>query len=646
MVDMVRPEIDGGRYPIKRVVGESVTAEAAIFADGHDQISCKLLYRHESEDEWRAAPMEPLGNDLWRGQFRVGKLGKYFYTVEGWVDHFQSWRAALIKKTAASQDVSLDLQIGAGLIRSLAEGANGNDAAQLRHWAEEITANGDRARAVAAALSDDLASVADRNADRHLASRFPRELAVQVDRERARFSTWYEVFPRSCSNEPGTHGTFRDCEQRLPYIQSLGFDVVYLPPVHPIGRDHRKGKNNSVACAPGDVGSPWAIGAPEGGHSAVHPQLGTLDDFRRLVAKAREMNMEIALDIAFQCSPDHPYTQEHPEWFRHRPDGSIQYAENPPKKYEDIYPLDFETEHWRELWQELKSVLDFWIFQGVRIFRVDNPHTKAFSFWEWVIAEIKREHPETLFLAEAFTRPHLMYGLAKLGFSQSYTYFTWRNTRDEITAYLTELTQTDVREFFRANLWPNTPDILAQALVDGGRAGFMIRLLLAATLGANYGIYGPAFELCERERKESGSEEYLNSEKYEIKHWNLDAPHSLKDFIAQVNAIRRQNAALQTDRTLRFHATDNPMLICYSKTAPGASKSDASLPIVAVVNLDPFYTQSGWVSLDLGALGLDWNRAFQAQDLLGGQRYLWQGSRNYVELAPERRPAHILRLRQ
>jgi len=421
----------------------------------------------------------------------------------------------------------------------------------------------------------------------------------------------------------------------------MGFDVVYVPPIHPIGCSFRKGKNNSSSAQPEDVGSPWAIGSSKGGHKSIHPGLGTLEDFRRFVGKAAEHDLEVALDMAFQCTPDHPYVHQHPEWFRTRPDGTIQYAENPPKKYQDIYPLDFETSGWSPLWEELKSVFQFWIDQGVRIFRVDNPHTKAFAFWEWVIGDIQKHHPDVLFLSEAFTRPHVMYRLAKLGFSQSYTYFAWRNTKQQLTDYFRELTATDVKEFFRPNLWPNTPDILPEFLQVAGRPAFMIRLILAATLGASYGIYGPAFELCENTPAQPGSEEYLNSEKYELKHRDLSASWSLKDLIARVNRVRKENSALQSNSNLRFHDTDNPTLICYSK-----STDDLSNVIVVVVNLDAFHTQTGWMQLDLESLGLGANYAFQAHDLLSGGRYLWQGSRVYVELSPESLPAHILRIRR
>jgi starch synthase (maltosyl-transferring) len=576
------------------------------------------------------------GNDCWEAEFPVPEIGRYSYSVRAWIDRFRTWQLDLRKRMAAGQDLSVELMIGAELVEQAAQRAAGEDAARLRNFAASLRAgNRDLAE------SDGLLAIAQRYPDLELASHYDRELTVAVDRQKARFSTWYELFPRSTAEQCGRHGTFSDCEKRLPYVASMGFDVVYLPPIHPIGHRFRKGKNNSPSAGPDDVGSPWAIGDETGGHTSIHPELGTLQQFQSLVAAAGRLGLEVALDIAFQCTPDHPWTREHPEWFRKRPDGSIQYAENPPKKYQDIYPLDFETIHWRELWAALKEVFDFWIAQGVRLFRVDNPHTKAFAFWEWCVGAIKEEHPDVLFLAEAFTRPHVMNRLAKLGFSQSYTYFTWRNTKPELTAYFTELSKPPVREYLRANLWPNTPDILPQLLQVGGRPAFMMRLLLAATLGANYGIYGPAFELGENAPTELGSEEYLNSEKYELKRWNLESPQSLRHFIARVNRIRRENPALQQDRSLTFHDTDNSNLICYSKTSP-----DLSNVIIVVVNLDWAHTQSGWVTLDVQSLGLEPGKTFEAEDLLSGGRFLWQAPRDYVDLAPESLPGHLLRVRR
>ncbi len=641
VVEGVTPAVDDGRFPIKRVAGESVVVEADVFADGHDQLECRLLFRREPDPAWTEVPMGPLGNDRWRGEFRVSELGRYRYTVEGWTSRFRTWRADLVKRIDAQQDVHAELLIGAGLIEEAAGRAQEADAERLRAWARSLREPTDGAARGALALDETLAELMLAYPDRRLATRYERELVVVVDRAKAGYSTWYELFPRSCAPDRNRHGTFRDCEAWLPYVAGMGFDVLYLPPIHPIGRGFRKGRNNAVKAGPGDVGSPWAIGAAEGGHTAVHPDLGTLDDFRRLVARARDAGLEVALDLAFQCSPDHPWVREHPEWFRQRPDGTIQYAENPPKKYQDIYPLDFETPAWRELWDALRDVTLFWIEQGVRIFRVDNPHTKGFAFWECALAGIKARYPDVLFLSEAFTRPRVMYRLAKLGFSQSYTYFTWRNTKAELTDYFTELTRTPVREYFRPNLWPNTPDILSEFLQVGGRPAFAIRLVLAATLAANYGIYGPAYELCENRPMAPGSEEYLDAEKYEIKHPDLEAAHSLRELITRVNRARRENPALQRDHTLRFHETDNPVLLCYSK-----STEDLDNVILVVVNLDPFHTQAGWVQLDLEALGVPTDQAFEVDDLIGNGRYLWQGPRNYVELAPSALPARVLLVRR
>jgi len=641
IIEGVQPEVDGGRFPIKRVVGEEVTAEADIFADGHESLSACLLHRGEDEPNWAETPMEFLVNDRWRGSFVVEKIGCYRYTIIAWVDRFKSWRQDLVKRVEARQkDIEVNLLVGADIIAGAQPRASRRDSRLMAEWADTLQSKQvARKEKVRLALSDAVSQIMERYADRRFAVTYPKELVVSVDREKARFSTWYEMFPRSCAPKPNQHGTFRDCEARLPYIAELGFDVLYLPPIHPIGHTNRKGKNNTLTAAPDDPGTPWAIGAEEGGHKAIHPQLGTLKDFQELVHKARDYGIEVALDIAFQCSPDHPYVKKHPEWFQWRPDGTIQYAENPPKKYQDIYPLEFESENWQELWEELKSVVLFWIEHGVRIFRVDNPHTKPFAFWEWLIGGIKADHPDVIFLSEAFTRPKIMYQLAKLGFSQSYTYFTWRNAKWELEQYFTELTQTPVGEFYRPNLWPNTPDILNNYLRDGGRPAFIARLVLAATLGANYGIYGPAFELCENRRKDTVSEEYLNSEKYEIKGWDIERRDSLKGIVSLVNKARRENPALQSDRSLRFHAVDNDQLICYSKCT-----QDCSNVILVVVNLDYRYRQSGWVTLSLDDLKIAQDQPYQIHDLLGDATYIWKGPRNYVELSPVKLPAHIFRV--
>ncbi len=638
VIEGVDPEIDCGRFAVKRVIGECVTVEADVFTDGHDAISVVLRHRREEDGEWQETAMRPLVNDRWRAAFPVSEMGEYRYTLQAWIDPFKSWQQSLLKKIAAGQEIALDLKAGAELIGRTAQTASSEEREALQALATALRAPDGEPGTIAG--DPRLASLMARFSERRWAVNYDKELSVSVDRKKAGFSTWYELFPRSCAKQPGKHGTLRDCSARLPYVAAMGFDVLYLPPIHPIGHSFRKGKNGVLRADPDDVGSPWAIGSEEGGHRSILRQLGTLADFQRLLAQAKDYGIEIALDIAFQCTPDHPYVREHPEWFRKRPDGSIQYAENPPKKYQDIYPLDFETDDWQALWQELKGVLLFWCEQGVRIFRVDNPHTKSFRFWQWVIGQVKKSYPEALFLAEAFTRPKVMYHLAKLGFSQSYTYFAWRNVKWELTQYFTELTRTEVAEYFRPNLWPNTPDILTEYLQFGGRPAFMARVVLAATLGANYGIYGPAFELCRAVAREPGSEEYLDSEKYQLIHWDLENPESLGEFIARINRIRQQNVALQSDRSLRFHPVDNEQIISYSKQT-----DDLENIILVVVNLDPHHVQSGWLDLPLSDLGLEPSQTFQVHDLLTGARYLWQGARNFVHLDPSAVPAHVFRIR-
>ena len=639
IIEAITPQVDCGRFPAKRTVGDQVRVEADIFTDGHDAIAASLLAHREGSEEWTEIPMKPLVNDRWEASFRVSELGRYGYKVQGWVDHFETWRRDLLKRIKAESDAAVDYLIGADLVSQSAERATGGDAEWLRERAKVLRSAKAPSELRIHATDPMLHELVLRFPDKRFATELSPELTIVVDPARARFSSWYEFFPRSTAEKPGAHGTFADCEKRLPYIAEMGFNVVYMPPIHPIGRMFRKGPNNNPESKLGDFGSPWAIGAKEGGHKEILSDLGTAEDFRRFVGKAEALGLSVALDIAFQAAPDHPYVKKHENWFKKRPDGTIQYAENPPKKYQDIYPFDFESEDWEGMWEELKSVFEYWIGMGVTIFRVDNPHTKAFPFWEWVITEIKRDHPAVLFMAEAFTRPKIMYRLAKLGFSQSYTYFPWRNGKQELTAYLTELTQTPVREFFRPNQWPNTPDILTEFLQMGGRPAFVTRLLLAATLGANYGIYGPAFELQENRPVKHGSEEYLNSEKYEVRHWDLDRPDSLHDLIARVNGIRNENPALQNDWSLRFHSTDNDQLISYSKES-----DDRSNLLVTVVNLDPHHTQAGFVTLPLEELEIPQDRSFEAEDLLTDERYLWQGPRNYVELNPSRLSGHILRI--
>jgi starch synthase (maltosyl-transferring) len=637
VVEGLWPEIDAGRFPVKRVVGEDVWVEADVFADGHDLVAAVLCHRSSLETDWREVRMQDIGNDRFRGCFTVDELGEFLYTVVGWIDLFASWRRDLRKKVGAGRDVAVDLLVGAELIAAASRRAEGPDRDALKAAVKDL--KGEPAAARDAAFDEVLRDLMSRYPDRRHEGSFPRELRVIVDPPLARFGAWYELFPRSTATVPGNHGTFDDVIARLPYVEKLGFDVLYLPPIHPIAHERRKGKNNSPTSKPDDPGSPWAIGAAEGGHTAVHPDLGTLDDLKRLVVAAREGGIEVALDIAFQVTPEHPWVREHPEWFRHRPDGAIQHAENPPKVYEDIYPIDFETNDRAALWNALRDVFLFWCEHGVRTFRVDNPHTKPFAFWEWALAEVKAAHPDAIFLSEAFTRPKVMYRLSKLGFTQSYTYFAWKTEKQDLTDYLIELTRTGAVEFFRPNFWPNTPDILHAYLQTGGRSAFASRLVLAATLASSYGIYGPAFELMEHTPREPGSEEYLNSEKYEIRTWDLDRKDSLAPLVTRINEIRRGNPALHDIRRLRFHGIDNQQLIAYSKTT-----EDYSNVILVVVNLDPRNPQSGWTSLDLGELGVGPMDSFEVEDLLTGASHTWQGSSNFVRLDAGGEPAHVFRV--
>lgn len=634
VIENVAPSVDGGEFPIKRVVGEKINVRADVFSDGHDIVSAVILYRKDGDDVWLEEPLKSFMNDRWEGSFTVEDIGLYHYTVQGWIDHALTWLKDLKKKFDAKQNVAIDLLTGINYMEESATRAESGDAETLNDFAKRIREETDIEHSVSLALKPEVEKLIRKYPSKRFATTY-KELPLVVDREKALFSSWYEIFPRSC--DTGGHGTFADCDQRLSEIARMGFDVLYLPPIHPIGKTKRKGKNNVPQAEPGDPGSPWAIGSDEGGHKAIHPDLGTMEDFERLVRKTKEHGMEIALDLAFQCSPDHPYMKEHPEWFRWRSDGTVAYAENPPKKYEDIIPLNFETEHWKELWEELKSVVLFWMERGVRIFRVDNPHTKTFYFWQWLIGEIKKDCPEAIFLSEAFTRPKVMYHLAKLGFTQSYTYFTWRNTKWELTEYVKELTRTEIREYFRPSFWTNTPDILPEHLQYGGRPAFVTRLVLAATLCSNYGIYGPAFELCVSEAIPE-KEEYLSSEKYEVKHWELERPESLRDFIARINRIRRENQALQSTWNTEFHETDNDKLLFYVKKT-----EDLENILFIIVNLDPYHTQSGKIRVPLDELDIIQERPFLVHDLISDDKFIWYGEWNYVKLDPKLMPIHIFR---
>lgn len=639
IIENVRPSIDCGRFPVKRVAGQQVTVEADIFADGHDELACAVLFRRAGASSWQSCPMTHLGNDAWRGSFLVEDVGEYEYAVSASIDAVATWQARLRKRLRPGQDVAAELLVGVKLLEEAAAGAAGAERDALLEQARRARAAGTPEEAAELADDSDISLLARPHSRKETEATLSPALRVTVDRRKALSSAWYEMFPRSCSPVAGRHGTFADCEARLPYIAGLGFDVLYLPPIHPIGMTARKGRNNSETCQEGDPGTPWAIGSAEGGHKAAHPQLGTLDDFRSLVRAAAGYGIEIALDIAFQCSPDHPWVNEHPLWFRRRPDGTVQYAENPPKKYQDIYPLEFENDDWRGLWDELRSVVRFWMEQGVRIFRVDNPHTKPYAFWEWLISSLRAEDPGLIFLSEAFTRPRLMHRLAKLGFTQSYTYFTWRRTKWELMEYLTELTHTESCEYLRPNFWPNTPDILMDYLQTGGRPAFEARLVLAATLSSNYGIYGPAFELCVDKPLAEGSEEYLDSEKYELKHWDVESPDSIAGLVSTVNRIRRESRALQQTNNLCFDHVDNPHLIAYSKW-----DDEGSDRVLVVVNMDPAHTQGGWLAQAPEPAGYRPGDAYTVRDLISGREYDWSGLRNYVLLDPSEAVAHIFRL--
>ena len=666
VIEHVAPEIDGGQFPVKAVIGDVVAIEADVFADGHDYLTTLLLYKHVDDASWTEMAMSLLDNDRWGASFIVEKQGRYLYTIEAWVDHPATWQHEVDLKVADGQRITSELLAGAQYVDGMLERAGGvkagsksgrkskktpESAPNADVWALQEMAALFRAgaaeqgedrynEAVSVAESDQFTFYANRYPERKYTTRYERELAIDVDRPRAGFSTWYCLFPRSASQEElqgePKHGTFRDVEALLPRISNMGFDVLYLPPIHPIGMAHRKGKNNSVIWQPGEPGVPYGIGSEEGGHDAIHPELGTVDDFKHLVAIAKNYGMEVAMDLAIQCSPDHPWAKEHPEWFRKRPDGTIQYAENPPKKYQDIYPIYFETDDWQNLWLELKRVMLVWASWGVRIIRVDNPHTKPFGFWEWLIAEVKREFPDMLFLAEAFTKPKVMKELAKRGFAHSYTYFTWRSTKAELEEYMTELTTEEMKYYFRPNFWPTTHDINPSYLHSGHEPEFLIRYFLAATLSSNYGIYGPSFELMEH-IPFPNKEEYLNSEKYEIRHWDWEKTNKLTYLITLVNRIRRENVALQTTNNLTICSVNDDAIMAYLKVS-GDNR------LLIVVNTDAYQRRAGVVQVPIWLLGIEPDQTYTVHDLLTEAYYTWQGEYNYVELDPYQLPMHLLRI--
>jgi starch synthase (maltosyl-transferring) len=638
VIEDIHPQLDCGRYAVKREVGDTVTVWADLFRDGHDAVAAAVRFRPEDEDAWRETRMRFHDNDRWTGAFTVDRNLRWYYTVVAWTDVFGTWVSDLRKKYEAAQEVELELVEGVGMIRDAIARAAGADAAALRTFLAEVEEGDTLADRVAAALDPALLDVMERWPDRSDLTEHERVLPVQVDRVAARFAAWYELFPRSMSDDPDRHGTFDDVIAKLPYVRDMGFDVLYFPPIHPIGLTFRKGKNNTLGAGPDQPGSPYAIGGREGGHREVHPDLGTLEDFRRLVAAARDNGLEIALDFAIQVSPDHPYVEAHPSWFFVRPDGTIKYAENPPKKYQDIYPLNFYGDDWEAQWKEWRDVVLHWVKQGVKIFRVDNPHTKPVQFWEWMIREVQRDHPDVIFLSEAFTRPKMMRTLAKAGFTQSYTYFTWRNFKGEIQEYFTELTQGPMREYFRGNLFPNTPDINPEYLQRGGRPAHVVRAVLATTLSSVYGMFS-GFELCEATPLAPGKEEYLDSEKYQLRAWDWDRPGNIRPLITRLNRIRRENRALHEYDNLRFHPSDDDSVLFYGKMT-----DDRTSMLFVAVNLDPFSAHESAIHFPLDAMGIGWTDPWEVEELLTGERHFWQGGTQQVRLEPDA-PARIYRVR-
>jgi starch synthase (maltosyl-transferring) len=638
IISNVKPVVEGGNYPAKAVIGDTISFSADVFGDGHDAIAASLYLRNAADEQVQELPMVFQINDYWTVEHTFTEMGKHSFWIEGWEDHYTNWKKGLKKKFDAGQDIAVEIQIGLLLLEK-ASAALPEHASAIQDWAQRLEHASTPAEAVELALEEALADLMYPYRPEDIISSSP-VFQIEIERKKAAFSTWYELFPRSASKVPGKHGTFKDVMTLLPRVAQMGFDVLYFPPIHPIGEKNRKGKNNSLEATADDPGSPWAIGNRKGGHKAIHPELGTLNDFKKLVVTAKSMGIEIAMDIAFQCAPDHPYVTAHPEWFIWRPDGTVQYAENPPKRYEDILPFNFETDDWENLWTELKDVIAYWVDAGVTIFRIDNPHTKAFRFWERTIAEIRNKNPEVLFLAEAFTRPRVMERLAKAGFNQSYTYFTWRNTKKEIEEYLTELTKTEMRYYFRPNFWPNTPDILPPALITGGENAHITRLILAATLSSSYGVYGPVYEFGIN-APHGAKEEYVDNEKYEIHHWDWDKYTRIREIMIRVNRIRKENPALQSTWNIEFAETTSDQIICYIKTDPMTNNK-----LIVAVNLDFWNTHSASVRIPESLLGITPGSPYRVQDLLSGDEYHWQGEWQYVELNPYLMPAHIFRIEQ
>ncbi|TAE67643.1 MAG: alpha-1,4-glucan--maltose-1-phosphate maltosyltransferase [Bacteroidetes bacterium] len=637
IIENVSPEIDGGRHFIKRIVGQPVNIQCVMLADGHEVLAGEISFKHEKEKNWKSSPIGLLQNDIWAGGFRVEKQGFYDYKIVGWVDAPLTWQHNIERKIKDNQHVNVELLDGLQYLTPLLKQVTKPEAKYLEKVIALFQSENDYKDAINEALSYQLESIFKTYPQKTFATTYDKKLRVYVDRQKAMFSSWYEFFPRSASKQIGKHGTFKDCEELMPRVAELGFDVVYFPPIHPIGIDHRKGKNNATTALPDDVGSPWAIGGTEGGHTDIHPQLGTLEDFKSLIKVAAEHNIELAMDYALQCSPNHPYVKKYPQWFKWRPDGTVQYAENPPKKYQDILPINFETEDWKNLWDELLSILMYWCNVGIKIFRVDNPHTKSFYFWEWAINEVKKKYPDTLFLAEAFTRPHVMHSLAKMGFSQSYTYYTWRNTKAELIQYMQEISNDIGNQYFRPNFWPNTPDINPYILQNGNQSLYMSRYFMAATLSSNYGMYGPVYEFIIHEPMQ-GKEEYYYSEKYEIKTWDWNYRNRMTDLIKRVNQIRKENPALQLTYNFINAPVQDEYIIAYLKQDESKTNN-----ILCVVNMDPYNRRGANLQMPLSALGVPEGYPLLMHDLITGAKYIWTKEWNYVELSPEL-PFHLFRI--
>ncbi|WP_397447459.1 alpha-1,4-glucan--maltose-1-phosphate maltosyltransferase [Polaribacter sp. R77954] len=636
VIENVAPQINNGTVFIKRVVNEIVNVTADVLVDGHDILQASLLYKHSSEKQWSETRMQPTINDEYTASFITTKQGYYAYKIQGWVDYALNWQHGIHRKIDDNQHVNSELLEGAELLENSLEKVSEEDKNYLLHLIFIFKNTETYHEAIKEAISERLTKILIENPEK-LLTQTTTELQVYVDREKARFSTWYEFFPRSASDQEGKHGTFKDCHRLLPRVAKMGFDTLYFPPIHPIGEVNRKGKNNTTVAQDGDVGSTWGIGSKHGGHKDIHPELGTLDDFKNLINEAKNLGIEIAMDYALQAAPDHPWVTDHPDWFKWRPDGTVQYAENPPKKYQDILPIYWESKDYKNLWKECLDTLLYWIDCGINVFRVDNPHTKPYYFWGWVIEEVKKQHPDVLFLAEAFTKPKVMQQLAKQGYTQSYTYFTWRTSKHELIEYMTELTQTDQKEYMKPNFWPNTPDINPHHLQGAPESMYILRYALAATLSSNIGIYGPVFEQ-RIDAPIAGKEEYYMSEKFQICNYDWFKENKLTTLISKINSIRKENESYQQTNNIKFLETQNNQLIAFYKW-----NLDRTNETLTVISLDAYNSQSGSVQLPLHDLGINHGHKVEVLDLVTRNSYDWYNEWNYVELHATL-PFHIFKI--